>query len=701
MVGVWHFNDAPLANEIANVALVFILFYGGFATKRSDVRQVALPAGGLATWGVLLTGAATFAFLHFVLGWAFDLSLLLGAVISSTDAAAIFSILRRQSLPSRLSNTIQVESAANDPMAILTTLLVVGHLTTGSQGLGVVGLLAWKLVAGPAVGWVLARVGLAVFDNLNPQDRAYYYVLLLALVPLTYGLAELAQASGILAVFVAGLVMGNSRFIYKQGVHNFSAALSMIANIGMFVMMGLLVFPSKWGDVWLDGILLYLTLTLFARPVAVWLGTLGMRIPTKDLVFMSWAGLRGAVPIVLATYPIAAGMPVGERVFNLVFFAVLLSVALQGSTLGLLARWLGLSVPARPQPRYGLELVAMAHSELDLIVIDMPGPQGRPGPRIRELVLPPRALITLITRGAAVVAPSGDTRLHGWDQVTVLSRISEEAEVRNALISAFERATSAVEPDVRVVQPERVESALPVGGVLHDHVVLVGHGRVGTVLSGLLRARGMPYLVIERDDDAAADLRRNGMLALTGNAEHPDVLEAAGIRHAKLLVVTSSEPMPVRRIVEHARRANADLDVIVRVHQDSQREYLASIPQTQCVHGEEELAHAMARRMLLSIGVSTIEAEAVLMDARRGDPHQGPGTRIIEVHVPPTSALVGRSLAEAGLPQGTLVVTVSRGGEFVIPSGRTELRAEDSLLILADTETAREIERIVLAERQG
>ncbi|MBP7675949.1 MAG: cation:proton antiporter, partial [Thermoanaerobaculia bacterium] len=204
VLGLWHFDDVDLANQVANAGLVFILFHGGLVTKGSVLRTVALPAGGMATWGVVLTAATMFGILHLGLGWAFERSLLLAAVISSTDAAATFSILRRQSLRPRLASTIEVESAANDPMAILLTLVVVEALTAGN-GLGwtILPVFAWKFVAGPVLGWLLARLALAIFDRLHPQDRGYYYVLLLAVVLLTFGLAEAAKTSGMLAVFTA------------------------------------------------------------------------------------------------------------------------------------------------------------------------------------------------------------------------------------------------------------------------------------------------------------------------------------------------------------------------------------------------------------------------------------------------------------------------------------------------------------------
>jgi cell volume regulation protein A len=705
VLGLWYFDDVELANDLANASLVFILFQGGFATKRADFRAVALPAGGMATWGVALTALSTFGFLHLVLGWPHQTALLLGAVISSTDAAATFSILRRQSLPPRLASTIEIESAANDPMAILMTLVVVEGLSSGaSQGLLVVPLLVWKFVAGPVVGWLIARAALSTFDRLNPQDRGYYYVLLLGFVLLTYGLAELAHASGMLAVFTAGLVMGNRRFIYKQGIRNFSAALSMIANIGVFVMMGLLVFPKQWEDLWVDGILLFLTLTFVARPAAVWLGTIGMRIGSRERTFMCWAGLRGAVPIVLATYPMAAGLPIGQEVFNLVFFAVLLSVSIQGSTLGWLAHRLRLSVPSRPEARYGLDLVTLAHSELDLIVVDLPDPCGRPGPRIRDLVLPPRAVIVLITRASEVVAPTGNARLHGWDQVTVLALAADEAEVRAALLEPFDLPLAAEPPTTRVLDPRPAESSetAPSGDRPSDHVVLLGHGRVGAVLAGLLRQRELPFVVIEQDLQTVGDLRRHGVDVVHGHGEDPAVLARAGIAGARLLLVTSAEPASARRAIEQAHRMNPALEVVTRVHHQQQAELLGALPRTACVLAEVELAHAMARAMLLAAGVSAIETEAILIDLRRGSGRaRTPHTRITEIHVPPTSAAVGRNLADLGLPRGALVITIARDGEFVVPGGHTEVRADDALLVLADADTARAIERLVLEPRSA
>lgn len=435
---LWHFDDIELTNRVANLALVFILFHGGFSTKRSDLKSVALPAGGLATWGVVLTALATFGVLYGLFNWSLHKALLLAAIISSTDAAAIFSILRRQSLPPKLSSTIEIESAANDPMAILLTVAVIEAITSGQSAWSTTILVfIWKFTAAPFFGWFLARVSLWLFNRLRPQDRGHYYVLSLGIILLIYGLTEMMNASGMLAVFVAGYLMGNRSFVHKQGVANFSSALSTVANIGMFALLGLQVFPHQWAELWLDGILLFVALTLLARPFAVWLGTVGMGFGWRSKIFIAWAGLRGAVPIVLATYPAAAGLAIGQDVFNLVFFAVLLSIAIQGSTLGLLARLLHLTAPKRPMPLFNLELVTMAESDFDLIVLDLPGPQGAIGPAIADLQFPAGSVIILITRGNDLVVPKGSTHLQGWDQITVLAHAKDHETIRSVLMNAF------------------------------------------------------------------------------------------------------------------------------------------------------------------------------------------------------------------------------------------------------------------------
>ncbi|MDR3000845.1 MAG: potassium/proton antiporter [Fibromonadaceae bacterium] len=457
----WNFDNVKLANDLANLALVLILFHGGFCTKKENLKSVALPALGLATWGVVLTAIFTFVCLHFLLGWDRNVAILLSVIISSTDAAAIFSILSKQALDDKLKSTIEIESGANDPMAILLTVVAIQALTSGgdlSYG-AFAGLFLWKFISAPILGFVIAKCMVWLINKLTPQESGYYHILLLCTPLFAYGFSEVFNASGMLAAFTAGIVMGNKQFVHKQGVYHFSSAVSTIANILLFVLLGVLVSPSSWlensvhlsGKLFLNGILLFLFLSFIARPAAIFLGTIGMKIPFRDRLFIAWAGLRGAVPISLATYPAAAGMASGMEIFNLVFFAVLLSVGFQGSSLGKIAKLLKLSTPSRPEPPYSLEFFTKSSMDtdekMDLFTVDLPGPEDAQGPFIRDLELPEDALLLMITRKQKqlkkqswqVLPPKGDIALCGLDQITVLSKIEDEEKVKETLLKSFEK----------------------------------------------------------------------------------------------------------------------------------------------------------------------------------------------------------------------------------------------------------------------
>lgn len=445
-LNLWDFNDYNLAKQIANLALVFILFNGGFCTRKDEFRSVALPSAGMATWGVLLTALAVFLVLWGVLGWTREIAAMVAVIISSTDAGATFSILRRKSLAQRVSSTVKTESAANDPMAILATLALVEIFTTGGTNWLLIPLtLVWKFAGGIGFGLVFGMSATWLYNKVAFRDRGHYYVLSIGVLLLIYGVSEAAGASGMLSVFIAGYVLGNRPFVYKQGVSNFSSAISTVCDITMFVLLGLLVTPRNWSDIWFEGIILFIVLTFMARPFAVAVGMARMGFSVRDRTFIAWAGLRGAVPIVLATYPLAAGMTEGQKIFDLVFFAVVLSIVIQGSTLSRVAKILQLTVARRPQPMYNLELINLAPSDLDLIVVDLPGPQGKRGPEVHDLQLPPGAVITLVTRNEnEVVLPKGSTALLGWDQVTVLAHAKDESKVRDALTLPFMTTTDAL-----------------------------------------------------------------------------------------------------------------------------------------------------------------------------------------------------------------------------------------------------------------
>jgi cell volume regulation protein A len=513
----WTFDNIELANELAILALVFILFHGGFCTKKENFKIAALPGLGLATWGVILAAVSTFICLHFILGWDKNISLLISVIISSTDAPAVFAVLRKQELGHKLKSVTEVESAANDPMAILLTVVSVQALTKGGDmSYATLALLfIWKFAAGAFFGVLVAKGAAWLINKLTPQENGYYYVLMLCTALFTYGVAEeVFKASGILAVFIAGVVLGNTQFVHKQGVYNFSYTLSTIANISLLALLGVIAEPSSWFSesaylgghhhLYLCGIFLFLFLTFVSRPLSVFLATIGMGIKFKEKIFISWAGLRGAVPISLATYPAAAGMASGTEIFNLVYSAVLLSLVVQGLSLGKLTKLLKLSTVSRPDPPYSLEFITKddmeAGQRLTVFTVDLPDPEGGRGPLIRDLRLPENALLLMITRrkkvsklyrktqkilsilGArsmrnyeetkelaakaremiskmeekkyfskdgpedetdiwVVLPPKGDTALCGWDQITILSKIEDRDEVREILLKSFEKAT--------------------------------------------------------------------------------------------------------------------------------------------------------------------------------------------------------------------------------------------------------------------
>jgi len=439
VTGLIWFDDAHLTNELASGALIFILFAGGFETKRENLKLSLVPSMTLATVGVVVTAGVTGLLLWLWAGFSLPLALMIGTIVSCTDAAAVFSIFRTRAISKKVAATTELESAANDPMAIIATTLLVALVAQGGHegAWWTVGLdFLWKLAGGTVLGLGVGLGAVRLFRLLRHADRGYFYVLLIGIILLSYGLAELVHASGMLAAFFAGLILGNAKIPYRQGLETFLDALSTIANIGLFVLLGLLVFPKEFSTIWVQGVILFLVLTFVARPAAVWLSTLFGGFTWKDRVFLSWAGVRGAVPIVLATYPVAAGIEGGRDVFNLVFFAVGLSVLIQGTTVGKLADLLGLSLKSRPRPRQAMELVTFTESELELCELAVEGEGGRRVP-VADLGLPPGATITMVNRAEVIIAPRGSTEIQPGDVLYVLLKASDRDEAVDRLAAAF------------------------------------------------------------------------------------------------------------------------------------------------------------------------------------------------------------------------------------------------------------------------
>jgi cell volume regulation protein A len=342
------FTNYPLAFGIGSVSLAIILFDGGLRTPFYNIRPVLSVGISLASLGVVATAALTGAFAIL----AFDLtlieSLLLGAIVSSTDAAAVFTILRsrRLALKGALKHVLEFEAGSNDPMAIFLTTAVlafaVGHATDATT-LSTIFVL--QACIGLAAGWAGGRSMRWVINHIGMDYEGLYSVLVLSLVLFLFGITTALAGSGFLAVYVAGLVLGNLDFLHKRSLLRFHDGIAWIAQISLFLALGLLVFPSKLLDVWKEGLALSAFLMFIARPVSVLIAAPTSKLSMRERTFVSWVGLRGAAPIILATLPWSAGIPRAEYIFELVFFVVLISVIAQGVTIPWLARRLQLTEP--------------------------------------------------------------------------------------------------------------------------------------------------------------------------------------------------------------------------------------------------------------------------------------------------------------------------------------------------------------------
>jgi cell volume regulation protein A len=344
------FDDARLAREAGVVSLVAILYEGGLSTSWRNLRKVAAPALTLATAGVGVTAVATGLAAHALFPLTWTGALLLGAVVASTDAAAVFATLRHTRLPGRLARTLEAESGTNDPVAIALTLGLIAWIQREHYG---VADLAWVLLrqlgVGLVVGIALGALATLVFTRIPSSIASFVPVLSVAAAAVAYGGADAAHGSGFLAVYIVGLAVGSTSSAHRAQIVAFHEGLAYVAQVALFIVLGLLVFPSRLPHVALAGLGLTAVLVFVARPLAVWTSTAPLRrFSRRERVLLGWAGLRGAVPIVLATFVLSAHVGSAETIFNAVFFVVLVSAALQGTTLEWLARRLGLLVEAEP-----------------------------------------------------------------------------------------------------------------------------------------------------------------------------------------------------------------------------------------------------------------------------------------------------------------------------------------------------------------
>jgi potassium/hydrogen antiporter len=428
------FEDPWVAQLFGVLALAFIIFSGGLHSSWKRVAPVLWPGVSLSTIGVFLTALLVGLFAHLILGFSLLTGLLLGAIVSSTDAAAVFSVMGSSGtrLKGNLKELLEFESASNDPMAVILTLGFV-HLITNPAATywSMFSLLLMQMALGLLIGYGMGRATIFIVNRLRLDYEGLYPVLTLSLVLFTYGATAAIGGSGFLAVYIAGLIMGGSEFVHKKSLTRFHDALAWLLQITMFLILGLLVFPSHLVPVIFSGIVTSLFLIFIARPLGVFLSLPFGRTSLNERLFISWVGLRGAVPIILATFPLLAGVPNAELIFNLVFFIVITSVLLQGSTIPVIARWLGLDVPGAEDQIKQVEFEFPYDEDSDKIEITLPESSRAVGMQVVELSLPKSALIMLITRGETSVVPRGGTVLEEGDKLLVLAEIEDIPEVRS------------------------------------------------------------------------------------------------------------------------------------------------------------------------------------------------------------------------------------------------------------------------------
>lgn len=424
-IGGIYFDDYQLAFRLGTLALALILFDGGLNTPLSALKKVAAPAGLLATVGVAAIAGLTAAGAHLI-GLDWPEALLVGAVVSSTDAAAVFSVLRGSGLhlKRRVGVTLEVESGINDPAAIiLTTVLTANLLAPGMGSRWQIPLeILLQIVVGVTVGLGLGYAGRLLLARLALSTGGLYPVVTLALALLSFGAATLFRGSGFLAVYLTGLILGNGPLPYRTGLLRVHDALAWLSQVGMFLVLGLLVFPSRLLEVAAVGLGIAMVLAFIVRPLVVTLFLLPFRYPAKEVLYIGWVGLRGAVPIVLATFPVLAGAPGAERLFDLVFFIVVANAIVPGATVGWVTRKLGLQSKEPPAPQAVLAIESRQPLEGELMSFYIDEALLVAGMPVEELSLPEDAAVTLIVRRNRLLPPTMGTILEPGDHVHVIAQ---------------------------------------------------------------------------------------------------------------------------------------------------------------------------------------------------------------------------------------------------------------------------------------
>ncbi|HHR6129004.1 TPA: potassium/proton antiporter [Providencia alcalifaciens] len=469
-LGKITFDNVNVSYAVGSLALALILFDGGLQTSVKSIKLVWKPAFTLATIGVLITAGITGLAAAYILGIPLLEGLLLGAIVGSTDAAAVFSLLRNAGiyLNERLQATLEIESATNDPMAIFLTVGLLQLLMNPQASGGELALLfVSQMGIGAAVGIGVGWISIKIINKIKLLAAGLYPVLVAACGLFSFGVASNLDGSGFLSIFVTGVVIGNHSFVFQRNTFLFHDGLAWLSQIIMFVMLGLLVNPSSLIEVWQEGLLIALVLTFVARPLAVVPVLKLFRFTRNEIALISWVGLRGSVPIILAIFPFIFGLPGANLIFDVVFFVVLISATLQGSTLPYFARKLNLMQPPPLLPAATLDITAVDQIDADLVEYTLGEDCSAVGRRLSQLALPDQTVIAMITREKSVLPPRGSTILMANDHLFVVLK----PQNRLFLERLFSEQTSS-EPTIM----ELPESGLSLKGTTRLNEIYESYG---------------------------------------------------------------------------------------------------------------------------------------------------------------------------------------------------------------------------------
>jgi potassium/hydrogen antiporter len=429
-----EFGDFELARQIGVVALALILFEGGLSTGFGEIKPVLGASIALATVGTLITAGIT----ALAAGLLFDLepleALLLGSTVAATDAAAVFAVLRGSTLRRRLARTLEGESGINDPIAILLIIGCIEALDDPSYGLlDALVLAVEELAIGFGVSFAVAMAAVAFLRRVTLPSAGLYPVASIATGALAFGAAETLHGSGFLAAFVAGLVLGTATTPARRTIITFHEGIAWVAQLGLFLTLGLLVFPDELDDIALEGALIAIVTAALARPIAAVIATVGAGFSLNERLMLGWAGLRGATPIVFATFPVTEGVDQGMTMFNVAFFVVLLSTVLQGTTIQSAARLLGVTSAEAAIPAPLVEPVLLNRLGAEVVQFPVRARDAVVGHPVRELGLPREALLNVIVRGERAIPPRGSTVIQAGDQLHILVRQEVALEFQDLL----------------------------------------------------------------------------------------------------------------------------------------------------------------------------------------------------------------------------------------------------------------------------